>query len=97
MENQSKRKLEEILENLEKKQSNKSENWKLIIEQNKEKFDQIKMKIKQKQEELANLVKKKKAILISDSEFNEKTQIIQHELYELESQILKLRLQIRKL
>lgn len=93
LKNESKKKLEEFLKNLERSHSIKSEDWKLIIEKNKEEFDKIKNCIKEKQEELTNLVKKKKAITISDEEFDEKSKEIQQELYKLESKILKLRLQ----
>ncbi|MFX1298580.1 MAG: hypothetical protein ACFFD2_27445, partial [Promethearchaeota archaeon] len=87
-----KKKLKEILENLERTHLVKSEDWKLIIEQNKKEFDKIKAKIKEKQQELTTLVKKKKAITITDEEFDKESKRLQQELYELESQILKLRL-----
>jgi predicted nuclease with TOPRIM domain len=81
------------LENLKKTQG---ENWKQTIEQNKEEFEDIKGKIRQKQNELTNLVKKKNALTIGNEEFEEQTKIIQQELYELESRILNLRLKINE-
>ena len=90
---ESQKKLKEILEGFEKPDSLKSENWKSIIDQNKEKFKKIKTKIKEKQAELTALVRRKKAINISVEEFNEKSKELQGELYDLESKILKLRLQ----
>ena len=95
VEGESKKRLEELLKSLEKTHSLKSENWKSIIEENKEEFDKIKVEIKEKQVALTSLVKKKKAITISDEEFDEKSKKIQQELYELEKKILKLRLQNR--
>jgi chromosome segregation ATPase len=89
MEISSKKKLEKFLENLKETQG---ENWKQTIEQHKEEFESIKMKIRQKQNELTNLVKKKNALTIGNEEFEERTKIIQQELYELESRILNLRL-----
>ena len=89
MEISSKKKLEKLLENLKETQG---ENWKQTIEQNKEEFESIKMKMRQKQNELTNLVKKKNARTIENEEFEERTKLIQQELYELESRILNLRL-----
>jgi hypothetical protein len=90
---QSKKKLEKLLENLEATQG---ENWKEIIDKNKEEFEKIKTKIRQKQDDLTNLVKRKNALTINNEEFEVQTRIIQQELYELEARILKMRLQTRK-
>lgn len=89
----SKKKLEKLLENLE---ANQGENWKQIIDQNKEEFERIKTKIRQKQDDLTSLVRKKNALMIKKEEFEEQTKIIQQELYDLEAKILKMRLQNRK-
>lgn len=93
--NESKRKLKEILDDLENHKSITSEKWKLSLKENKGRFDEIKRNIKEKQEELKSLVTRKKTLSISEDEFTNKTQKIQDELYELESEILKLRLQNR--
>jgi len=89
----SKKKLEKLLENLEATQG---ENWKQIVDQNKEEFEGIKTKIRQKQDELTSLVRKKNTLMIKNEEFEEQTKIIQQELYDLEARILKMRLQQRK-
>ena len=89
----SKKKLEKLLENLEATQG---ENWKQIVDQNKEEFEGIKTKIRQKQDELTSLVRKKNTLMIKNEEFEEQTEIIQQELYDLEARILKMRLQQRK-
>jgi TPP-dependent trihydroxycyclohexane-1,2-dione (THcHDO) dehydratase len=89
----SKKKLEKLLENLEATQG---ENWKQIVDQNKEEFESIKTKIRQKQDELTSLVRKKNTLMIKNEEFEEQTKIIQQELYDLEARILKMRLQHRK-
>ena len=89
----SKKKLEKLLENLEATQG---ENWKQIVDQNKEEFESIKAKIRQKQDELTSLVRKKNTLMIKNEEFEEQTKIIQQELYDLEARILKMRLQQRK-
>ncbi len=81
------------MENLE---ANQGENWKQIIDQNKEEFERIKTKIRQKQDDLTSLVRKKNALMIKKEEFEEQTKIIQQELYDLEAKILKMRLQNRK-
>ncbi|NVM53960.1 MAG: hypothetical protein HWN66_09695 [Candidatus Helarchaeota archaeon] len=93
MESNSKKKLEKYLEKLEGSQR---DNWKQIINQNRDDFNKIKREIRKKQDDLTNLVKKKKALTITNEEFEYQTGKIQQELYELESKILKLRLQSRK-
>lgn len=93
MEINSKKKLEKFLENLKETQG---ENWKQTIEENKGEFEEIKGKIRQKQNELTSLVKKKNALTIGNEEFEEQTKIIQEELYELESRILNLRLKMNE-
>ena len=92
MKNEEKKKLEEILGNLESIHSIQGDDWKSVIENNREEFERIKFEIKEKQKELNALVTKKRAITISDEEFNNKTQKIQKELYDLERKIYNLRL-----
>ncbi len=94
---ENKEKLKEILDDLEGFRSRKSEEWNLIITKNKAKFERIKSEIRKKQDELTTLVKKRQALTISNEDFNEKSQEIQRELYELEKEILNLRLCSRKL
>lgn len=89
MENESKKELEKFLENLEGSQR---EDWKTVIEKEKENFNQIKKEIRLKQDELGTLVRQKKARTITDDEFSSRTRIIQQELYELEAKILRMRL-----
>lgn len=90
---QSKKKLEKLLENLEATQG---ANWKQVVDQNKEEFESIKTKIRQKQDELTSLVRKKNTLMMKNEEFEEQTKVIQQELYDLEARILKMRLQQRK-
>ncbi|MFX1293536.1 MAG: hypothetical protein ACFFD2_01570 [Promethearchaeota archaeon] len=90
METDDKKKLEKFLESLKGTHTSK---WKQIVEENKAEFNELKIKIKQKQKELADLVRKRKAITITNEQFNNQIEKIQQELYELESKILKLRLQ----
>ncbi|MHA1263968.1 MAG: hypothetical protein ACTSRS_01935 [Candidatus Helarchaeota archaeon] len=89
MEPNSKKKLERLLEHLEVSQRDR---WKEAIEKNRDEYNQIKDQIRLKQDELINLVQKKKAQTITTKEFNILTAEIQQELYELESKILKMRL-----
>ncbi|MHA1129194.1 MAG: hypothetical protein ACTSQI_02435 [Candidatus Helarchaeota archaeon] len=93
MDSEAKKKLKDYLDDLKRSQRDE---WKKIINLNQEKFNQIKNQIRRKQDELSLLVKKKKALTISLKEFNEKSSKIQQELYELESEILKLRLRSKK-
>jgi hypothetical protein len=90
LDSEERKKLEHYLENLEKSQSDE---WKKVIDHNKEEFNQIKQEIREKQNELSLLVKKKKALIIASDEFEKKSSKIQEELYELESRILRLRIQ----
>jgi len=89
LEPNSKKKLERLLEHLEVSQRDR---WKEAIEKNRDEYNQIKDQIRLKQDELINLVQKKKAQTITTKEFNILTAEIQQELYELESKILKMRL-----
>jgi len=93
LDSEAKKKLKDYLDDLKRSQRDE---WKKIINLNQEKFNQIKNQIRRKQDELSLLVKKKKALTISLKEFNEKSSKIQQELYELESEILKLRLRSKK-
>jgi hypothetical protein len=88
-----KERLKKLLENLEGSQG---EDWKEVIDHNRDEFERMKREIKEKQKDLANLVKKKNARLINDEDFESKTQKIQQELYDLESKILKLRIMGKK-
>ncbi len=93
MDSDSRKKLENYLENLEK---SKSDEWKKVIDHNQEEFNRIKQEIRAKQNELSLLVKKKKALTIAADEFKKRSSEIQEELYELESRILRLRIESRK-
>ena len=93
METNQKKRLEEVLQDLE---GSESGNWKKIIEQNKEEFEKIKNEMKKKQKELSNLVSKRNTLRITNEEFETQTAKIQQDLYDLESKILKLRLQSGK-
>ncbi len=93
METNSKKKLEQVLRELEGSESN---DWKKIIEQNKDAFEKIKNEIRKKQKELTNLVSKRNTLRITNEEFETQTAKIQQDLYDLEAKILKLRLQNRK-
>ncbi|MHA1230867.1 MAG: hypothetical protein ACTSRP_21810 [Candidatus Helarchaeota archaeon] len=86
-----KEKLEDIISKLEKSNRD-SEYWKKIVENNKEYFQQIKSKIKIKQDELKELVIQKQVGKIPETQFNEKLEKIQDELTELEFKIYKMRL-----
>ena len=93
METNSKKKLEKVLRELE---GSESSDWKKIIEQNKDEFEKIKNEMKKKQKELSNLVSKRNTLRITNEEFETQTAKIQQDLYDLESKILKLRLQSGK-
>lgn len=93
METNSKKKLEKVLRELE---GIESSDWKKIIKQNKDEFEKIKNEMKKKQKELSNLVSKRNTLRITNEEFETQTAKIQQDLYDLESKILKLRLQSGK-
>ena len=93
LETGTKKQLEEIIEKLE---SNQIQNWKEFIEENEDKFEEIKIQFKQKQKELTELVRKRRVISITDEEFKKRTEKLQQELYKLESIILKFRLKTYK-
>ena len=93
METNQKKRLEEVLQDLE---GSESGNWKKIIEQNREEFEKIKEEIKKNQKELTKLVSKRNTLRITNEEFETQTAKIQQDLYDLESKILKLRLQSGK-
>ena len=93
METNSKKKLEKALRDLD---GSESDVWKKIIEKNKDEFKKIKDEIKEKQKELSDLVSKRNTLRITNDDFETQTEKIQQELYDLESKILKLRLQSGK-
>jgi len=93
VETNQKKRLEEVLQDLE---GSESGNWKKIIEQNREEFEKIKEEIKKNQKELTKLVSKRNTLRITNEEFETQTAKIQQDLYDLESKILKLRLQSGK-
>ena len=86
-----KKKLEDIIEKLDKT-SQSSDSWKKIISENKEEFQELKKQIRSKQNELKELVIKKQVGGLSKEDFSRKLQEIQDELSELEFKIYNLRL-----
>jgi len=69
-----------------------SSRWNESVEENKEEWEQLKIRIQQCQRELKQLVNDKKAGLIGSDEFDEKYPKLQDELTELETAIYNLKL-----
>jgi len=88
---EKKKKLEEIINQLEKSDTS-SESWKNIIEKNKEEFQNLKSNIRIKQNELKDLVINKRVGKISQKEFEEQLEKLQNELTDLEFKVYNLRL-----
>jgi chromosome segregation ATPase len=72
--------------------SESSENWRAAVEQNKERWEELKTKIHTRQRALKRLVIDKKAGLIGPEEFDRRYREIQDELTDLEFQVYNLRL-----
>jgi chromosome segregation ATPase len=83
--------LDDVVERLEQ-DSKSSESWGASITSNRERWDILKNKIKERQSELKRLVVEKKAGTIGTNEFEEKYRKIQDELTELEFEVYNLRL-----
>ena len=92
MNKKSQEKLTDIIKKLEDTKDTRSSKWKKIVEANKEEFSQIKLVIKEKQQELRKLIQQKNSLLMDEKEFEQKVDEIQDELTELEFKILKLRI-----
>ena len=87
-----KEKLIEIINNLEKTKHLDSKEWKKITTQNKEEFENIKKRYREKQNELRSLIMEKKLGSIKEEEFDIKLNELQNELSELEIKIFNLRM-----
>ena len=86
-----KKKLEDIIEKLDKTNQS-SDIWKRIISENKEEFQALKKQIRSKQNELKELVINKQVGGLTQEDFDVKLKKLQDELSELEFEIYKLRL-----
>jgi chromosome segregation ATPase len=83
--------LDDLVHNLEQ-DSSASTSWRDSVASNKEKWEQIKHQIHERQRALKQLVTDKKAGLIGVDEFEEKYRKLQDELVELETAVYNLRL-----
>ncbi|TFF87792.1 MAG: hypothetical protein EU549_04125 [Promethearchaeota archaeon] len=83
--------LNDIIKKLYIKKRSRDE-WKRIIEENREEFQNLKDSIRKKQRELKDLVIKKRIGEISQSEFETKLENLQEILTRLETKLYKLRL-----
>ncbi len=72
--------------------SESSESWRVSVDQNKARWDELKTKIHTRQKALKRLVMDKKAGLIGPEEFDRKYREIQDELTGLEFEVYNLRL-----
>ena len=87
-----KEKLNKIIKKLEETKAKNSSDWKKITAEHKEEFEQIKKKYREKQNELRQLILKKKTGTIKGDEFEIKLDELQNELTELEFIIYKMRI-----
>ncbi len=83
--------LDEMVDRLEQDKKS-SESWGTSVASNRERWEALKKKIRERQSELKRLVVEKKAGTIGASEFEEKYRRIQDELTELEFEVYNLRL-----
>jgi chromosome segregation ATPase len=83
--------LDEVVDRLEQDQKS-SESWGASVTSNRERWETLKNKIRERQSELKRLVVEKKAGTIGANEFEEKYRRIQDELTELEFEVYNLRL-----
>jgi len=83
--------LDDVVERLEQDQKS-GESWGTSIASNRERWEELKKKIRVRQSELKRLVVEKKAGTIGINEFEEKYRRIQDELTELEFEVYNLRL-----
>ena len=86
-----KKSLDETVSKLEQDQTS-SKSWGSTMAGNREKWDDLKTKIKERQRELKALVHEKKAGSIGQDEFDRKYRRLQDELTELEFQVYNMRL-----
>lgn len=89
---EEKKKLNKVIEQLEKTKDKESSNWKKITTEHKEEFEEIKKKYREKQNELRQLILERKTGSVQGEEFDKKLNKIQDELTELEFKIYKLRI-----
>jgi chromosome segregation ATPase len=83
--------LDNLVHNLEQ-DSSASISWSDSVASNKEKWEQIKYQIQERQRALKQLVMDKKSGLIGVDEFEKKYRKLQDELVELETAVYNLRL-----
>lgn len=87
-----KEKLRQIIKKLELSKGKTSSEWKKIITEHKEEFENIKKIIREKQNQIRKLIQEKKLGSIEKEEFNKKLNDLQNELTELESIIFYYRI-----
>ncbi len=88
----SKKKLTDVIDKLEETKKKDSKIWKEIITKNEEEFNEIKNQIKEKQQELQDLIGKMNSLKLTKEEFEKKVDEVQDELSELEMKIYYMRI-----
>ena len=83
--------LDKVVEKLDQTESS-SESWSASIAGNRQKWEELKEKMHQRQKALKALVTEKKAGTIGHDEFNRRYRQLQDELAEIEFQIYNMRL-----
>lgn len=86
-----KRSLDDAVHKLDQEPSS-SESWGETLFQNREEWEELKKKIKERQRVLKALVREKRAGTIGTEEFEEKYRVLQDELTELEFEVYNMRL-----
>jgi hypothetical protein len=86
-----KKSLDEIVEKLDQ-DADASKSWSSSVSSNREKWDELKKKIHDRQKALKQLVADKKAGIIGADEFDTKYKQLQDELTELEFTVYNMRL-----
>lgn len=86
-----KKSLDDTVHKLEQDQSS-SKSWGSTMAGNREQWDELKSKIKERQRALKELVQEKKSGSIGSDEFESKFRKLQDELTELEFQVYNMRL-----